>query len=282
MIFEIFTVFVPVFQVIRLWFIHRRVNDCNAKWETASQSSGTSRSSTLDWKSSTQSLFEKGKAVDYLDEELGDRLLTMTALDHVLKDNPGPLQEFSALNDFSGENVAFLTRMARWKTSWPVLPQGEQMLDVYNEALSIYTDFISPRDAEFPLNLASRELKYLEEIFEKAARILCGESSSNPATPFDIEQPMSQTRNGSHSDIGTIIKYRGPIPAMFGLNVFDHVQSHVKYLVLTNTWPKFVSEMQSRRRSSETGRSILTDASGNSHGSRLSARLAKLLRDLGL
>lgn len=281
MIFEIFTVFVPVFQVIRMWFIQRRVNDSNAKWETASQSSGTSQSSTLDWKSSTHSLFEKGKALDYLDEELGDRLLTMTALDHVLKDNPGPLQEFSALNDFSGENIAFLTRMARWKSSWPVMPDGEQKLDVYNEALAIYTDFISPRDAEFPLNLSSRELKHLEEIFEKAARIICGEASSNPATPFDIEAP-SPTRSGSDYGIGTLVKYRGDIPAKFGLTVFDRVQSHIKYLVLTNTWPKFVSEMQSRRRSSETGRSILTDVSGQSHGSRLSARLAKLLRDLGL
>ncbi|KAG8412245.1 hypothetical protein J3458_014434 [Metarhizium acridum] len=220
MIFEIFTVFVPVFEVLSMWARHKA---------------------------------SLRMPLDYLDEELGDRLLTMTALDYVLKDNPGPLQDFSALNDFSGENVAFLTRMAMWKTSWPLMPTGEQKRDVYNEALAIYTDFISPRDAEFPLNLSSRELKHLEDVFEKPTRILCGEASANPATPFDIEAPMSLSREVSHSDIGTLVKYRGEIPATFTLGVFDNVQSHIKYLVLTNTWPN-----------------------------RLSARLAKLLRDLGL
>lgn len=280
MFFEIFAVFVPAFQVIRSWIIVRKVNESNSKWETAS-TKGSIGSSTLDWKSSANSVVEKSK-LDYLDEELGDRLLTMAALDHVLRDNPSPLQEFSALNDFSGENIAFLTRTAKFKTSWPVMPEGEQRLDVYNEALSIYADFISPKDAEFPLNLSSRELKHHETIFEDAAREVCGNSCANPATPFDVEAPMpSQSRNGSLPDIGTL-KYRGEIPDSFNLEVFDHVQSHVKYLVLTNTWPKFINEMQSRRRSSESGRSGLTATSQDSIGSRLSRRLAKLLRDLGL
>ncbi|EFY92608.1 hypothetical protein MAC_01244 [Metarhizium acridum CQMa 102] len=224
MIFEIFTVFVPVFEVLSMWFVQRKVN----------------------------------------------------------QRQPRSPPDFSALNDFSGENVAFLTRMAMWKTSWPLMPTGEQKRDVYNEALAIYTDFISPRDAEFPLNLSSRELKHLEDVFEKPTRILCGEASANLATPFDIEAPMSLSREVSHSDIETLVKYRGEIPATFTLGVFDNVQSHIKYLALTNTWPKFVSQMQSRRRWSETGRSVLTDGSGLSHGSRLSARSAKVLRDLGL
>ncbi|QPG98294.1 hypothetical protein C2857_007463 [Epichloe festucae Fl1] len=234
MVFEILTVFVPVYLVIRSWASVRRVNDLNSKWETASIQSSVG-SSTLDWKSSSNSVSEKNK-IDYFDEELGDRLLTMTALDYVLKDNPSPLQEFSAIHDFSGENIAFLTRVAKFKKSWPVLPEGGQRLDVYNEALSIYADFISTRDAEFPLNLSSRELKSLEAVFEKAARILIGDSRSNPATPFDIEAPMcGQLRNTSDADIGSLAKYHGDVPEEFGIDVFDDIQSHVKYLVLTNT-----------------------------------------------
>ncbi|GAB0138186.1 hypothetical protein EsDP_00006429 [Epichloe bromicola] len=279
--FEILTVFVPAYLVIRSWASVRRVNDLNSRWETASIQSSVG-SSTLDWKSSSNSVSEKNK-VDYFDEELGDRLLTMTALDYVLKDNPSPLQEFSAIHDFSGENIAFLTRVAKFKKSWPVLPEGGQRLDVYNEALFIYTDFISTRDAEFPLNLSSQELKSLEAVFEKAARILMGDSRSNPATPFDIEAPMcGQLRDTSDPDISSLAEYRGDVPEKFGINVFDDIQSHVKYLVLTNTWPKFVSEMQSRRRSSETGRSVVTASSQETIGSRLSRRLAKMLRGLGL
>ncbi|KHN95204.1 Regulator of G protein signaling superfamily [Metarhizium album ARSEF 1941] len=287
--FEIFTVFVPACELVSMWFVRRRVDRSNAKWDTASQLSVTSQTVTLAGKGSTThslSLSEKGRPLDFLDEELGDRLLTMAALDHVLRDNPGPLQEFSALNDFSGENVAFLTRVAGWRASWPLMPAGaREELDVFNEALAIYADFISPRDAEFPLNLASRELKLLEDVFEKPARAVCGEPPASPAVPFDLEAPPpppSPSRDGSHPDLGTLVRYRGQVPAGFSLAVFDNVQSHIKYLVLTNTWPKFVSEMQSRRRSSETGRSVLTDTSGQSHGSRLSARLARLLRDLGV
>ncbi|KAG6018720.1 hypothetical protein E4U41_003634 [Claviceps citrina] len=280
MVLEFFTVFVPAFLVIRSWAVVRRVNDSNNRWETASTSSSDG-SQTLNWKSSCESLPEKHK-LDMLDEELGDRLLTMTALDHVLRDNPRPLQEFSAIHDFSGENIAFLTRAARFKAAWPVMPAGEQALDVYNEALSIYLDFISTRDAEFPLNLSSRELRAQEAVFEQAARGLMGDSAANPATPFDVEAAHSSRAFDSGADLAALPRYGGPIPEAFTLDVFDRIQSHIKYLVLTNTWPKFVNEMQSRRRSTDTDRSEVTVSSQHTKGSRLSRRLAKLLRDLGL
>jgi hypothetical protein len=276
MFFEIFAVFLPAFQVIRLWCIRKKVADSNAKWETQSQSSGTSRSSTtLNWNSSTQSLFEKGHALDYLDDELGDRLLTMPALEHVLRSNPAPLQQFSALHDFSGENIAFLTRVSKWKTLWPAAPRDEVLLDAYNDALAIYANFISPHHAQFPLNLSSKELRHLRQVFEDASRDLYGEATSNPATPFDVEAPVPASSASN-------LTYRGEIPAAFEPAVFDRAENHVKYLVLTNTWPKFVTDMQSQRRSSETERSLLTQGSGESGWSRISDRWAKLLRDLGI
>ena len=45
----------------------------------------------------------------------GSSILTMDALEHTLAKNPEPLQEFSALRDFSGENIAFLTRIREWR-----------------------------------------------------------------------------------------------------------------------------------------------------------------------
>ncbi|KAF7548506.1 hypothetical protein G7Z17_g7018 [Cylindrodendrum hubeiense] len=169
MMFEVFTVFVPVCQVLMLWILNKKVVDSNAKWETASQATTLRVSASAEWNSSL-SVAEKGQPLDYLDQAMGDRLLTMSALDHVLNENPGPLQDFSALSDFSGENIAFLTRTAFWRSMWPA-PGEQQKLDAYNHALEIYTDFISPRDAEFPLNLSSQDLKRLEDIFEKSARI---------------------------------------------------------------------------------------------------------------
>ncbi|KAG6200570.1 hypothetical protein E4U50_007028 [Claviceps purpurea] len=286
MVFEIFALFVPAYLVIRSWSTVRRVNTSNDRWEVDSMKSTSDVSSSIvaDWKSSSTSISEK-EPPDFFDQDLGDRFLTMAALDYLLRNNPTPLQNFSAMHDFSGENIAFLTRAARFKASWPVMPSGAQVLDVYNEALGIYTDFISTKDAEFPLNLASRDLKAQEDIFEYAARSLMGGSDANPATPFDVEAPRGGFLGNSStaSDIFLLVQYRGPVPDAFSLDVFDQIESHVKYLVLTNTWPKFVGEMRARRREGGLNCSEVTMSSQeSSDSSRFSRRLDKVLRDMGL
>ncbi|KAI8265426.1 hypothetical protein K4K58_011247 [Colletotrichum sp. SAR11_239] len=271
MVFEIFAVFVPAFQVIRLRILNKKAKDANAKWDTSSQSSTLRPTSTFMGtcvncrREASASQLEKGLANVYQSDniEIGpepdSRLLTMSALDHALRENTGSLQEFSALCDFSGENIAFLTRLDAWKTlTWPQFAQnskahslsGEEMLEAFNSALDIYADFISINLAEFPLNLPSNELKHLEAVFEKPARILFGEDSSlNHITPFD---DAYHSRNGqtlgSGQDIRGQIRYTGEIPSTFNPNVFDSAQGHIKYLVLTNTWAKFVKEMHQRRR----------------------------------
>lgn len=266
MVFEIFTVFVPVYEVIRVKMLAKKTVASNAKWETASQTTTLRTSTSMDGaKFALANVSEKG-SLDFTDDDRGNRLLTMGALDHVLNGNPQPLQEFSALNDFSGENIAFLTRVAAWKSSWPQTVTGEDRIDAYNRALGIFADFISIKDAEFPLNLPSRQLKHLEKTFEKPTRAVMGESAVNPATPFDFPAPgdVEQARSTQMQ------RYTGDIPEDFDMDAFDDAQSHIKYLVLTNTWPKFVSEMRHRRRSSETERSELSTDSQATLTSRVS------------
>ncbi|KAI1763150.1 hypothetical protein GGR53DRAFT_498275 [Hypoxylon sp. FL1150] len=286
MFFEIFTVFVPCWLVVRQRSLRKKAADSNAKWETASKAT-VRASSSVEWKSA--SVLEKGLTIEYIDQELGDRLFTMSALDHVLNFNPGPLQEFSALRDFSGENVAFLTRLAKWKNSWPEAPDEDYMRDLFTRALVIYTDFVSPRDAEFPINLSSQDLKYLEAIFERPARILCGEARVDPATPFSGDSSPGGTRRGSDNssepeedwfelgDIAGRVQYAGEISNAFDVSVFDRAQAHIKYLVLTNTWPKFVREIQLQRRSGETERSGETGLSSSTLASRVSEFVRALL-----
>ncbi|KAM3448879.1 hypothetical protein MY3296_007423 [Beauveria thailandica] len=280
--FEIFTVFVPAVQVIRLWMLNKWAAGINAKWEIQPQDSALRLSKSDEWNLSALSMAEKGKPMDFTDSEMGDRVITMKALEHVLTENPAPLLAFSALNDFSGENIAFLTRSAHWKTSWPTKrPTADQCLKVYNGALEIYANFISPQDAEFPLNLPSADLKRMENIFEKPARMLRGAARANPAIPFDFDGPMPRSRSDSETDATTsYAQYTGDIPAAFDEAVFDTVQDHIKYLVLTNTWPKFVSEMQSRRRSGETSRSISTAASKMTTASRISSKISSIISSI--
>ena len=285
MMIEIFTVFVPVAQVIRLRVIAKKAADMNAKWETDSLTTLTTAVDSIDWlKSSPASVAEKGLGGESAHDWSDERLYTMNALDYVLKENPYPLQDFSALSDFSGENIAFITRAAQWKASWVAVPSDDQMLDAYNQALAIYTNFVSPHDAEFPLNISSQSLRELDAVFEKPARILYGEVRKNSATPFDDISPPSSAGGQSSSTLADVIdkaRYTGDIPAGFHMGIFDDVQSHIKYLVLTNTWPKFIEEMQSRRRSSETGRStIFTATSETTLASRVSSQLAKIAPSL--
>ncbi|KAI1098151.1 hypothetical protein F4804DRAFT_136479 [Jackrogersella minutella] len=280
MMFEIFAVFVPCWLVVRQRRLHKRAADSNAKWETTSQS--TLRAShSVEWK--TASLVEKGITIDFLDREMGDRLFTMSALDHVLNENPGPLQQFSALRDFSGENIAFLTNVSSWKASWRGGATDDQIRELFTRALVIYTSFISPRDAEFPINLSSKDLKHLEEIFEKPARIVCGEARVDQATPFDGPSQSSDSETDSAHDyielqeIAGRIQYAGEISNAFDFGVFDRAQAHIKYLVLTNTWPKFVTEIQQQRRSGETERSHGTGKSQSTLASRVSNLIHSIL-----
>jgi hypothetical protein len=208
-----------------------------------------------------------------------ESILNMSALEYVLDRNPTPLQKFSALHDFSGENVAFLTSVAEWKSAVPqALRDGagekdaaakDAIRDSFNQALYIYAEFISVRHAEFPVNISSQDLRKLESIFEVPAKILYGAESgqgeADPATPFNKatfdfnSEPSPTYSEFSQSSVSAIkdrAQYCGDIPESFTAGVFDDAENSIKYLVLTNTWPKFI---KSQRRisidSSETLRS---------------------------
>lgn len=107
-------------------------------------------------------------------------------------------------------------------------------------------------------------MKVLENIFESAARAVCGEASFEPALPF-FEPPQTAT-SSSPSETGWL-QYQGEVPYAFYEGVFDDAKKHIESLVLTNTWPKFVKEMQQKRRSS-----VDSERSAGSDGSYGSAR----------
>lgn len=282
LMFEVFTIFVPLFQLLRLRMLSRKAARSSARWETASQTTTLRTSPSVDRKFSSLSWVEKGDRFECFAREIGSRLYSMSALEYVLDENPTPLQEFSALNDFSGENIAFLTRAAHWKSSWPKSLSAGEIARAFKDALDIYVDFISPKDAKFPLNLSSADLKQLQAMFDEPARAVYGESQTNPATPFDMDNGFRDRHERSRlaSASATGVNYQGEIPESFDSCVFDAVQAHIKYLVLTNTWPKFIEETQQKRRSSETGRSIGTSDSNATLVSRASAQLHTLFHSL--
>ncbi|RMD40686.1 hypothetical protein DV735_g4436, partial [Chaetothyriales sp. CBS 134920] len=160
----------------------------------------------------------------------------------------------------------------------------------YTLAVHIYSAFVSMRYSDFPINISSVHLKDLAALFEEAAQKIKGgdQKYSSATSPFD--EPV---HNDLESFLGTgdkspsaaassesIIYCASPetkhfcqvqsfklanirerlppdveVPAAFGPTSFDKAEHHIKGLVLTNTWPKFVNAgyankkmMDSRRR----------------------------------
>ncbi|KAH8673310.1 hypothetical protein BX600DRAFT_432942 [Xylariales sp. PMI_506] len=200
-----------------------------------------------------------------------DSTLTMAALENVLKNNPQPLLEFAALKDFSGENISFLSHVSEWKRTC-VLSKKDPSLshELFVSAVRIYSHFVSLEYSDFPVNISSRTAKSLHQIFSKAADQLNRRrnSQADSATPFDdvlAAGPVSRmtTNEDQHGglelevtlgkanlesvshmpilgeeDGSSRVELTAPIE--FGASVFDDAEKEIKYLVLTNTWPKFV------------------------------------------
>ncbi|KAH8659722.1 hypothetical protein BGZ61DRAFT_540058 [Ilyonectria robusta] len=178
MMLEIFTVFLPCWEVIRHQTLRQETLDSIAQWQLNTNPDCLAKDGSV--KSSGS----------------GESILTMEALEYVLERNPEPLQQFSALRDFSSENIAFLRAVAEWKSSLPPAFRDREKIknaavqelvrERFNSALRIYTNFVSSRDAELQINLSSQDLKKLKDVFENSARILYGEKRQiDPATPFD-------------------------------------------------------------------------------------------------
>ncbi|UNI15547.1 hypothetical protein JDV02_002071 [Purpureocillium takamizusanense] len=281
MLTEGFTVFLPCWEVMRHQTLRQETLDSIAQWESKNRLSQRAESKSVHTASSTrvESIMSGWKSTNgsVKTTKSDESILTMSALEHVLERNPAPLQQFSALRDFSGENIAFLTSVAEWKNSLPPTVRGgastdpntrELVRERFNRALRIYAGFISTRDAEFPINISSQDLKKLEAIFEASARKLLGEKRDvDPATPFDfpslpVERSMSTASSAATekttaeliapaptSSAADRVQYWGEVPDEFDETVFDDAEKSIKYLVLTNTWPKFV---RTRRSSMDT------------------------------
>ncbi|EMR62029.1 putative gpcr -type protein [Eutypa lata UCREL1] len=190
-------------------------------------------------------------------------MFTMLALENALRNNPRPLLEFAALKDFSGENISFLSHVTDWKRTWvtssldPKTLQYEQFI----QAVRIYSHFISLEYSQFPINISSRLKKELSQVFDEAANTLNRRNSSQSsasATPFDdfgSEASMTPLRDtfdlegtlgkANLQSVTTMADLAGDdrtviVPEIFSPLVFDPAEGEIKYLVLTNTWPKFV------------------------------------------
>ncbi|KAK6078591.1 hypothetical protein SCUP234_06214 [Seiridium cupressi] len=265
---ELFTIGVPCLQVIKTHNLKAETLDAIAAWErrqqgpsinpdVISQKSSGLASSTL----APSSFTGKSARSNASSTDSRDSTLTMAALENVLKNNPQPLLEFAALKDFSGENISFLSHVTEWKHSCSLLKVGpNERHDTFVRAVRIYSHFVSLEYSEFPVNISSRVGKDLHQMFSKAAHQLnSSRRSLSSATPFgdmpsdsstaDLQAGMElqDTLGKANLEAVTQMADLSPnglldlsIPPTFNTDVFNDAEKEIKYLVLTNTWPKFV------------------------------------------
>ncbi|KAI9152119.1 hypothetical protein HJFPF1_09343 [Paramyrothecium foliicola] len=258
MLLEIFTIFIPCWEVVKHRTLCRETLETIARWESRQKSSRFGSAKSYVSESSSFSWMPRVGRASSINTSSGSSILTMDALEHTLAKNPEPLQHFSALKDFSGENIAFLMRVREWKATFfpPIKETEREQLEkdaaakvlpreCFEAALGIYNDFVSCAGAEFQVNLSSADFKKLEEIFESAARSIYGEQKGlSPATPFDL--PGFRGSDTAMVPINSDDShFCGDVPANFDETVFDDAEMSIKYLVLTNTWPKFIKERRS-------------------------------------
>lgn len=249
MLLEIFSVFLPCWQVFKHHSLRQDTLDTIAAWEsrytqgkrstasTATSSMGTGGSSKKIWSVLTIRKTPASRRPSGTSHS-GGSLLSMGALERLLETNPEPLRVFSALKDFSGENVAFLSAVAVWKKTFPH-DQGQGAIrDAYKRALNIYTEFISPL-AEFPVNISFQEYKHLEAMFEEATRVLYGDpglatSTILPFAPTHWQDKASGTHsNDSERPIvlskGNLVELRSSLARLSYVSSFPGIPITLRY-----------------------------------------------------
>jgi hypothetical protein len=195
---------------------------------------------------------------------------TMRALETTLARNPEPLRRFAATRDFTGENIAFLIAVRGWQGLWPKLHNASETAgqmhitrrELYKRAVHLYASYVSVHSV-FPINLSARDYHKLQSMFGAAAHTLFGASENAPIddiTPFGNGSDEMERASSSHcgddslfsgadiqmqQDVDFIsahVEYHGVIPHDFDSTCFNASEKSIKYLVLTNTWPKYLKE----------------------------------------
>ncbi|EXJ89098.1 hypothetical protein A1O3_02162 [Capronia epimyces CBS 606.96] len=218
-------IFVPFFQIFKNRKLESETREIIAEWEEKNKANGSFTSTST--KVGVRSRFSTHQSVKSNTSSRQGEMYTMSALEKTLQVNPTPLLMFSALKDFSGENISFLIHVRQWKANWvsasprsgflrkqeSFKPRDQALIrQQFRQAVGIYASFVSLRYSDFPINISSAHLRDLEAVFEQYAALVCAEPATNSATPFDnywsstvSEDVESQVGKDALSVVSTVV-----------------------------------------------------------------------------
>lgn len=135
------------------------------------------------------------------------------------------------------------------------------LVQLFNMAVDIYAQLVNERTAEFPINIEGKIRQILDNLFEVTAaqrhapssanvfdfgaafarkRPIRVDSSDSEKTLWDGPITLTEPAKGMDVSVGPSNEDPSSVPAEFGPTVFDAAEKSIEYLVLTNTWQKFV------------------------------------------
>lgn len=187
----------------------------------------------------------------------------MQALEFSIEHSIEPLIAWAASREFTAENTIFLREVRNFKKKWSVLRvvTTAQRRQMFNDASLIFFTLINPFTAETPINIEYKIFKTLQSIF---ASVEFDPYMPRSQTPDDIKSPVirenvvcpwedtlsrpaSITSNQTTSSTSST---RSIVPSQFTEEVFDAAFESIKYLVFTNTWPRYIDANLTSRPSS--------------------------------
>jgi hypothetical protein len=171
-----------------------------------------------------------------------------------------PLIAWAATREFTAENTIFLREVRNFKKKWGSLKSvtTAQRRQMFNEASLVYFALVNPFTAETPINIEYKIFKTLQNIF---AGVEFDPYMPRSKTPDDLRSPVLRENVvcpwedtlsrpaslDSNVTASTTSSTRNVVPSDFTEEVFDAAFESIKYLVFTNTWPRYVdAELDSK------------------------------------
>lgn len=184
---------------------------------------------------------------------------SMQALEFSIEHSIEPLIAWAASREFTAENTIFLREVRNFRKKWSILTKvtTAQRKQMFNEASLIFFTLVNPFTAETPINIEYKIFKALQDVFAEVEfdpymprsetpdarspgmreNVVCPweDTMSRPAS---IESNITTSSTASSSSI---------VPSHFDDTIFDAAFESIKYLVFTNTWPRYVeAELSSK------------------------------------
>ncbi|KAH8731630.1 hypothetical protein GQ44DRAFT_642883 [Phaeosphaeriaceae sp. PMI808] len=200
---------------------------------------------------STHSSESSKSSVFILNKELKSKA-SMQALEFSIENGIEPLIAWAASREFTAENTIFLREVRNFRKKWSSLKtvSTAQRRQMFNEASLIFFTLVNPFTAESPINIEYKVFKTLQSTFagvdfdpymrsDTPEDLKPSVLRDNVVCPWEdtLSRPTSTDSMTSTSSAGSS---RGHVPSEFTDDIFDAAFESIKYLVFTNTWPRYV------------------------------------------